>query len=79
MPLYFRVFAVFVLFAVHALAFYWTTVALAGEKLRWRWYFVFYAGYCAVEWAAMLLIILIDTSRTNFLCQNIKWIVIYTL
>lgn len=63
MPLYFRVFAVFVVFAVHALAFYWTTVALVGEKLRWRWYFVFYAGDCAVEWAAILLIILIDMEE----------------
>lgn len=46
MPFYFRMFAVFVLFAVYALAFFWTAVALTGEKLRWRWYLAFYAGYC---------------------------------
>lgn len=63
MPFYFRIFAVFVLFAVYALAFFWTTVALTGKKLRWRWYLVFYAGYCVVVWAAICFIVWIDKEE----------------
>ncbi len=65
----FRISVVFILFAVHALAVFLTTMALIGEKPRWRWYIAFYAEYCVVMWGILLYMGQFDTEEAFWWCE----------
>lgn len=67
MPLVFRISVVVVLFAVHAFSVFWTTTALVGERPRWGWYAVYYAGYSVVMWGVVLLMIALDVLDEDWL------------
>ncbi len=54
MPIGFRVAAICLLFLVESVAIFWIAMALAGEQAKWKHRAVFYVGFCAVKWVAVL-------------------------
>lgn len=71
----FRISVIFVMFAVHAFAVFWTTMALVGEKPRWRWYAVYYAEYCAVMWGVLLFMVFFDAEEEIW-CEPLGFFVV---
>lgn len=71
----FRISVIFVLFAVHAFSVFWTTMALAGERPRWRWYAVFYVGYCVVMWGMLLYMVFFDAEEAAW-CEPLAFLVV---
>ena len=62
MPLGFRMTMVAVLVAVEAYAMFRITVALLGERPRWRCYLLFYIVYSVLEWGLALLSDMVMTA-----------------
>ena len=54
MTIGFRVAAICLLFLVESEAIFWIAMALAGEQAKWKHRAVFYVGFCAVKWVAVL-------------------------
>ncbi|MCI8265242.1 MAG: GHKL domain-containing protein [Lachnospiraceae bacterium] len=60
MPFGFRLTVVVILMAVEAYTVFRITVALLGERPRWRCYLLFYVVYNALEWGLILVLELFE-------------------
>lgn len=62
MPFGFRLTVVVILMAVEAYTVFRITVALLGERPRWRCYLLFYVVYNALEWGLILVLELFEEN-----------------